>query len=102
MSIDRCKIHDIDFDTDYVEGCPRCAERTVSWFSCGAASAVATKLALNECDDLVIAYCEVAEEHPDNKRFLKDCEGPYLAIIKRSNANYSILLTHEGAIPYGM
>jgi len=49
-------------------------ERVVSWFSCGAASAVATKLALQEYPDLIIAYCEVKEEHPDNKRFLKDCE----------------------------
>lgn len=47
--------------------------RTVSWFSCGAASAVATKLALAE-SDVTIVYCEVVEEHPDNKRFLKDCE----------------------------
>jgi len=47
--------------------------RVVSWYSCGAASAVATKLALLE-NDVVINYCEVKEEHPDNKRFLKDCE----------------------------
>ena len=48
--------------------------RVVSWFSCGAASAVATKLALQQYPDLIIAYCEVKEEHPDNIRFLKDCE----------------------------
>jgi len=48
--------------------------RIVSWFSCGAASAVATKLALAGRDHVTIAYCEVKEEHPDNKRFLKDCE----------------------------
>lgn len=47
--------------------------RVVSWFSCGAASAVATKLAMQE-HDVTIAYCEVKEEHEDNKRFLKDCE----------------------------
>lgn len=47
--------------------------RTLSWFSCGAASAVATKLALSE-GPVTIAYCEVAEEHTDNKRFLKDCQ----------------------------
>lgn len=35
---------------------------------------MATKLALVDNPDLVIAYCEVKEEHPDNKRFLKDCE----------------------------
>ena len=48
--------------------------RTISWFSCGAASAVATKLALNEDPDTIVAYCEVKEEHPDNKRFIKSCE----------------------------
>ena len=48
--------------------------RTISWFSCGAASAVATKLALLEDPETVVAYCEVIEEHPDNKRFLKECE----------------------------
>lgn len=44
--------------------------RRISWFSCGAASAVATKLGSPD----LIAYCEVAEEHPDNIRFLMDCE----------------------------
>lgn len=48
--------------------------RIVSWFSCGAASAVATKLALTGFEPVTIVYCEVKEEHPDNMRFLKDCE----------------------------
>lgn len=52
--------------------------RVVSWFSCGAASAVATRLALDLHDpaegEFVIGYCEVKEEHPDNMRFLKECE----------------------------
>ena len=49
-------------------------ERIVSWFSCGAASAVAAKLMLAENKPITIAYCHVKEEHPDNMRFLKDCE----------------------------
>lgn len=54
--------------------------RVVSWFSCGIPSAVATKLALSAnqlpdgCDEFVIANCEIKEEHPDNRRFLRDCE----------------------------
>ena len=48
--------------------------RIISWFSCGAASAVATKLAIASGKEVTIAYCEVKEEHPDNMRFLKDCE----------------------------
>jgi len=47
--------------------------RIVSWFSCGAASAVATKLAISAGEPVTVAYCEVKEEHPDNMRFLKDC-----------------------------
>ncbi len=49
-------------------------QRIVVWFSCGAASAVAAKLAIKEYDDVVIAYCDTGGEHPDNKRFLKDCQ----------------------------
>ena len=48
--------------------------RIISWFSCGAASAVATKLAIADYDNVIVVYCEIIEEHPDNKRFLKDCE----------------------------
>jgi 3'-phosphoadenosine 5'-phosphosulfate sulfotransferase (PAPS reductase)/FAD synthetase len=55
--------------------------RTVSWFSCGAASAVATKLALAN-GPVDIVYCHVAEEHPDNMRFLNDCEAWYGQEIK--------------------
>ena len=48
--------------------------RTISWFSCGAASAVATKLAIAAGEPVTIVYCEVEEEHSDNKRFMSDCE----------------------------
>lgn len=42
----------------------------LSWFSCGAASAVATKL----LPEAIPVYCETGSEHPDNERFLADCE----------------------------
>lgn len=50
--------------------------RVVCWFSCGAASAVATKLALMLRPDAVVAYCAstLSTEHPDNGRFLSECE----------------------------
>lgn len=50
--------------------------RLVCWFSCGATSAVACKLAITEIKgrEIVIAYTDTASEHQDNKRFLKDCE----------------------------
>lgn len=52
--------------------------RIVSWFSAGAASAVATKLAL--CDyadsehEVVIATIGLTTEHPDSERFLLECQ----------------------------
>lgn len=50
--------------------------RIVCRFSCGAASAVATKLALAEygADRCVVTYSDAGSEHPDNARFLADCE----------------------------
>jgi hypothetical protein len=50
--------------------------RLVCWFSAGAASAVATSLTIAEHghEDLVVAYCDPGSEHPDNARFLNDCE----------------------------
>jgi 3'-phosphoadenosine 5'-phosphosulfate sulfotransferase (PAPS reductase)/FAD synthetase len=48
--------------------------RIVSWFSCGAASAVATKLAIAQYGSVDVVRCYVAEEHPDNERFAADCE----------------------------
>jgi hypothetical protein len=53
--------------------------RIVCWFSCGAASAVATKLAIVENAraaspaELVVARCRIDEEHADNDRFSADC-----------------------------
>lgn len=46
----------------------------VSWFSCGAASAVATKLAVEMYDDVVVVNTPIREEHPDNLRFMTDVE----------------------------
>jgi 3'-phosphoadenosine 5'-phosphosulfate sulfotransferase (PAPS reductase)/FAD synthetase len=48
--------------------------RVVSWFSCGAASAVATIEALAKYPDLIVAYCDTGSEHLDNARFLADFE----------------------------
>lgn len=48
-------------------------ERTLVWFSCGAASAVAAKLTLRDSPDAALVYCETGAEHEDNKRFMADC-----------------------------
>ena len=51
--------------------------RIVCHFSCGAASAVATKMTLdaNHGKDIVIFYAETGAEDHDNARFLEDCQG---------------------------
>lgn len=51
-------------------------DRIVCHFSCGAASAVATKLAIAEHgkENLVIYNAFIVEEDSDNRRFLADCE----------------------------
>lgn len=50
--------------------------RIVCRFSCGVTSFVATYLAILEYGktDLLITYSDPGNEHPDNKRFLTDCE----------------------------
>jgi len=55
--------------------------RTIVWFSCGAASAVAAKLT----PDALPVYCATGSEHPDNARFMADCEqwlGRSVIVIK--------------------
>ena len=62
--------------------------RVLVWFSCGAASACAAKLAVEKHKDkaLEIIYCDTLKyEHPDNVRFLKDVEkwiGQPIKILK--------------------
>jgi hypothetical protein len=43
--------------------------RTIAWFSCGAASAVAAKLV----PEAQPVYCATGAEHADNARFMADC-----------------------------
>lgn len=50
-------------------------DRILAQFSCGAASAVATKLAIAEYGDRVsVVNAYIQEEHKDNRRFAADCE----------------------------
>ena len=64
------------------------------WFSCGAASAVAAKKTIEKygkTHEIVIVNNPVVNEHPDNERFLKDCE-VWLGqkIIKAINKKYPL------------
>lgn len=60
--------------------------RVVCRFSCGAASAVATKLALAKYGasrEVVIHYSDTRSEHPDNERFLSECEAWFGQSVER-------------------
>ena len=45
--------------------------KTVSWFSAGASSAVATKLIIDEVDEII--YIHIDNQHPDSLRFVDEC-----------------------------
>ena len=54
---------------------PKRTGRVIARFSCGAASAVATKLAIKKYGDAVeIYYNDPGAEHEDNSRFMQSCE----------------------------
>lgn len=82
--------------------------RVVAHFSCGAASAVATKIALEKYETVEIVYCDTGSEHPDNKRFIADCEnwfGQSVRVLRNEEyANiYEVfekrrfMVSHQGA-----
>lgn len=50
--------------------------RILSWFSCGATSAVCAKMCVEKYGaDCEVLYCDTfAYEHPDNRRFLNDVQ----------------------------
>jgi 3'-phosphoadenosine 5'-phosphosulfate sulfotransferase (PAPS reductase)/FAD synthetase len=82
--------------------------RIVCRFSCGAASAVATKLAIEKYGEVEIYYNDTGSEHPDNARFMADCERwlgqPINVLRSKEYANiYEVfetrrfLVSHAGA-----
>lgn len=59
------------------------------WFSCGAPSAVAAKLTLDQHSDVRVINNPVAEEDEDNTRFLRDVESWLGVKIERAiNSKY--------------
>ena len=71
--------------------------RILCHFSCGAASAVATKLILSENDpaNVIIVNAFIVEEDADNRRFLTDCEEWFnhpITVLANEKYNAS---THE-------
>lgn len=78
----------------------------IAWFSCGATSAVACKIALSMYDDVHIYYIETGTGHPDNARFIKDCErwyGQNINIIRSKKYSCVSDVLRKGFInsPYG-
>lgn len=74
-------------------------QRIVCWFSCGAASAVATKLAIEENaksdspKELVVASIFLENEHEDSERFLRDCEqwfGQEIVVLRNEKYGASV------------
>jgi hypothetical protein len=67
-------------------------DRIVCRFSCGAASAVATKIVLAKYGadpDVAIHYSDTRSEHSDNERFLRECESWFGRPIERlTSARY--------------
>jgi len=67
------------------------SEKYVAWWSAGVTSAVATKLALDAFgkDNVDIIYFKIDSAHPDNERFLRECEEWYgKEIIVRQSEKY--------------
>jgi 3'-phosphoadenosine 5'-phosphosulfate sulfotransferase (PAPS reductase)/FAD synthetase len=64
--------------------------RIVCRFSCGAASAVATKMTLAKYPEreIVIHYSDTRSEHPDNERFIRDCEAWFGKPVERLTSEY--------------
>ena len=60
----------------------------IGWFSCGVTSAVACKLALDKYgkDNVELYYMVIDSAHPDNDRFIEDCEKWYGKKINKSRS----------------
>jgi 3'-phosphoadenosine 5'-phosphosulfate sulfotransferase (PAPS reductase)/FAD synthetase len=72
------------------------------WFSSGAASAVAAKLIIDKYkkyNNILVVNNPIQEEHPDNKRFLKDIEKwinhPIISHVNPKFPNHSIVEVFE-------
>ena len=60
--------------------------KVIAWFSCGAASAIAAKLAIKKYGaDVDVVYMDTGSEHPDNARFFNEIQewlGVKITVIK--------------------
>lgn len=63
-------------------------ERTIIWWSTGAASAVVARMILQDDPEAIIARCETNNEDPDNYRFEAD-------VMRRLNRSVTLLKSDE-------
>ncbi len=76
---------------------------TVSWFSAGVSSAVATKLMIDEIDRII--YTHIDDHHPDTLRFVKDCEGWFgkpVEILQSPYKSVEAAIMATGSHPSGV
>jgi len=75
----------------------------VCWWSAGATSAVAAKLAIEKYNDVELFYIGISSAHPDNERFIRDCENWYgqkINIVSNSKgyADQFEVIEHTGYV----
>lgn len=65
--------------------------KVIGWFSCGVTSAVAIKMAIEEYgkDNVELYYFVIDSAHPDNERFIRDCEKWYGVKVNRVQGKYT-------------
>lgn len=72
--------------------------KIVCWFSAGITSTIATKATLDKYgkDNVDIIFFETGSHHPDNERFLKECEekifGKKIEIVQNPKYNSVLML----------
>ena len=67
-------------------------QKIIAWFSCGITSAIACKLALDKYgkDKVIPIYIDINTAHPDNERFIRQCEGWYgTTILRRKSQKFN-------------
>lgn len=78
--------------------------KTVSWFSAGVSSFVASWLLRDKIHEVV--YIDIDDQHPDSIRFVRDCEtllGKAISVLKSPAGSVENALRLRGAIrfPHG-
>lgn len=79
----------------------RCGAKTVSWFSAGVSSAVATKLAIDKIDEII--YTHIDDQHADTMRFVRDCEswfGKPVTVLQSQYRNVASAVRAAGGRGY--